>query len=210
MRRRIALKRLTASDLTLFEWHYRNRNAGNQKAINLNADVFVGDLFPSLPDIASEHEGRIPLDLKIYGPGLAPLHNLQRKIIKIASYKNWRLDGEMIGNPENEPARYDVLQADDLAIFEFEGLVVPDSAKMILISQNLKEDQQMHRALAPLVTNHSMVSVTVMQLREIALGLAGEDHPLYQLSLEAELEDAAENGLQGQIALRRVSNRVIT
>ena len=41
MLKKLALKRLTASDLTFFEWHYRSRNAGNQKAINLNTDVFI-------------------------------------------------------------------------------------------------------------------------------------------------------------------------
>ena len=43
---KLALKRLTASDLTLFEWHFNYRNAGNQKAINLNADVFKDQLYP--------------------------------------------------------------------------------------------------------------------------------------------------------------------
>ena len=57
MQRRIALKRLTASDLTLFEWQFRNRNAGNQKSINLNADVFIVQLFPSMPEAALDAGG---------------------------------------------------------------------------------------------------------------------------------------------------------
>ena len=40
MLKKLAVKRLTASDLTFFVWHFRNQPAGNQKAINLNADVF--------------------------------------------------------------------------------------------------------------------------------------------------------------------------
>lgn len=102
MLKKLAAKRLTASDLTLFEWHYKNKNAGNQKAINLNANVFVDELFPVLPEIADRQDGRIPLDLQIYGPGHKELHNLQRKIIKIGSYKNWRLNGEFIHNPIDE------------------------------------------------------------------------------------------------------------
>lgn len=39
MSTKIAVKKLTASDLTFFEWHFKNRNAGNQKAINLNRNV---------------------------------------------------------------------------------------------------------------------------------------------------------------------------
>ena len=41
---RIVLKRLTASDLTFFKSLFRTLSAGNQKAINLNADVFVEQL----------------------------------------------------------------------------------------------------------------------------------------------------------------------
>jgi hypothetical protein len=82
MQRRIAVKRLTASDLTLFEWQFRNRNAGNQKSINLNSDVFIKDLFPSLPDAASETNGRVPLDLYIYGPGHSGVHILPCSIFR--------------------------------------------------------------------------------------------------------------------------------
>src|SRR5688500_2960249 len=97
---RLILKRLPASDLTFFEWQHRNRPAGNQKAITLNADVFVAQMYPALPQIAAESDGRLPIDLVIHGPGLRPPVNLQRKIIKHGSYKNWRLDGEFIYNPE--------------------------------------------------------------------------------------------------------------
>jgi len=41
MTTRLALKRLTDSDLTIFETLFRKLAAGNQKAINLNADVFI-------------------------------------------------------------------------------------------------------------------------------------------------------------------------
>jgi hypothetical protein len=92
MIRKLAIKRLTASDLTLFEWHFRNQAlGGNQKAINLNADVFIDKLYPGLPEIAAKTGGKIPLDLFIYGPGLEPEYNLQRKIVKFGTYKNWRL-----------------------------------------------------------------------------------------------------------------------
>ena len=79
---KFSIKRLTKSDLTLFEWHFRTIKAGNQKAINLNANVFIDKLFPSLPELSYSHSGRFPLDLFVYGPGLEPELNLQRKIIK--------------------------------------------------------------------------------------------------------------------------------
>jgi len=50
--KKLALKRLTKSDVTIFEWHLRNRNAGNRKSINLNADVFVTEMYPSVPTVA--------------------------------------------------------------------------------------------------------------------------------------------------------------
>ena len=74
--RRLALKHLTRSDLTLFRWHFENENAGRQKAINLNADVFIEALYPALPPLAQERDGRLPIDLYIYGPGMASELNL--------------------------------------------------------------------------------------------------------------------------------------
>src|SRR5438445_3381780 len=114
MPRRLAVKRLTASDLTFFEYQVRTRDVGNQKAINLNADVFIDQLYPVLPDYAVETAGRIPIDLSVYGPNAAPLHDLQRKIVKFGSYKNWRLNGEFVHNPDDSPERYNSLEPGDL------------------------------------------------------------------------------------------------
>ena len=96
---KLALKRLTASDLTFFEWHFRNHNAGNQKAINLNADVFIDQLYPALDAIVRDRHNKLGIDLWIAGPGAADPVNLQRKIIKGAAYKNWRLDGGVCLQP---------------------------------------------------------------------------------------------------------------
>src|SRR5438874_2342968 len=98
MTSKLALKRLTASDLTFFEWQFRHLGVGGQKSINLNADVFVDRLFPAVSE-ATRPTGRIPIDLWIFGPGARSSINLQRKIIKGGTYKNWRLDGEFVVNP---------------------------------------------------------------------------------------------------------------
>lgn len=203
MQRRIAVKRLTASDLTLFEWQFKNRNAGNQKSINLNADVFIAELFPSLPEAAIELNGRIPLDLNIYGPGHAGLHNLQRKVLKGSAYKNWRLDGEFITNPENEPERYNSLAPGDLAIFEFQGRIVPNSAKMVLISQNLEVDRPVYGELARILGERSMGALSVAQLQAIVDKLEDDQHPFHELTLDAELEDAVSGGTRGVAALQK-------
>ena len=118
---KLAIKKLSASDLTFFEWHFRHNNAGNQKAINLNADIFIKELYPSLPDNPSiNNKSRLPIDLYIYGPGSSPELNLQRKITKQVSYKNWRLNGEFVNDPES-PERFKPLEKGDFVVFEFAG-----------------------------------------------------------------------------------------
>lgn len=205
MIRKFALKRLTASDLTFFVWHFKNHNAGNQKAINLNADVFVGRLFPSLPGAAISMNGRIPIDLYIYGPGLQPELNLQRKIIKIGSYKNWRLDGEFIYDPETNPDRFHSLQPDDLVLFEFLGEIVPNVMKTFFIAQSVEADHQLYEAFRDYISDRSMVETSYPEIEElIAKAAPPEEHPIYELLLEADLEDAAEGGAEG---LKRVYSR---
>lgn len=203
MERRIALKRLTASDLTLFAWHFHNQNAGNQKAINLNTDVFITTLFPALPDAVSDLNGQLPLDLSIYGPGVYGLHNLQRKIVKRGAYKNWRLNGENIHNPDDEPDRYNNLRPGDLAVFEFSGRVVPTSAKLVLVSQAVLGDRPIYDQLSRLLGDKSMVAVSGKQLQEVADELERDAHPFFELTLDAELEDAAQGGAAGRTALWR-------
>src|ERR1700761_5012185 len=106
---RIALKRLTASDLTLFETLFRTLNAGNQKAINLNADIFVDRLYPSLPGLVPTYGDTIPVTLTVLGPAASPAHVISRAITKREAYKNWRLNGEFIRDPDGETGRFNVL-----------------------------------------------------------------------------------------------------
>ena len=133
---KLAVKRLTASDLTFFEWHFRNAPAGNQKAINLNADVFSDQLYPSLDNIVRKRQYKLGIDLWIAGPAAAQPVNLQRKIIKGASYKNWRLDGEIVHNPEDQPDRFNVLVPGDIALLGLEGDLFPDTVSLVLLVAN--------------------------------------------------------------------------
>lgn len=209
--RKFALKRLTASDLTFFVWHFRNRNAGNQKAINLNADVFVGKLFPSLPEVVMANGGRIPIDLYVYGPGLASELNLQRKIIKVGSYKNWRLDGEFIYDPETDAERFHALAPDDIVLFEFVGDVVPNSMKAFFLSQATKEDLAAYSAFSGYLGHESMCTISYAEIEAlIKKAKPNETHSLYELLLEADLEDAAEGGAEGITRLysRRTGRRL--
>ena len=201
--RRIAIKRLTASDLTLFEWHLRNSSVGKQKSINLNADVFIDVLYKELPDLAEEMGGAIPLDLSIFGPGFHGLHNLQRKIIKRGSYKNWRLDGEHI--PE-QVGRYAVLGFADLAVMEFFGVPIPKAATLVLLSANVRHDLELHRVLSEEMGSESMRAIAPARLELlIARAQPPTGHPIGEFLLEGPLEDAAERGIGGirQLGIRR-------
>ncbi len=199
MIRKIAVKRLTASDLTFFEWHFRNKPAGNQKAINLNADIFIRELYPSLPLTSQGRSGRIPIDLSIYGPGLKRKYNLQRKIIKATSaYKNWRLDGEFIFNPADDPERFNLLGPGDIVAFHFTGDVYPFAMTAVFLSKGITEDSVTHSVLEHRLGNNSMIALGLSEFSRIVEGTTlPEEHPLNVLLLESALEDASLGGLQG-------------
>ncbi len=206
MSRKLALKRLTKSDLTLFRWHFENNNAGNQKAINLNRDVFVDVLFPALPVEAQARGGKLPLDLYVYGPGLAREINLQRKIIKGGQYKNWRLNGEFIEDPLGEPARFNALVEGDFALFEFVGASIPQGAKLCLI--DLATSGALHAACDNFLGPRRMAALRDTEL-DLLLQKAGVDDlfPISGSALESALEDAALGGLEGT---RRLEPRTAT
>lgn len=198
MARKLAAKVLTASDLTFFEWHFRNNNAGNQKAINLNQDVFVQKLYPQLPAVALQKGGRLPLDLYIYGPGIEGELNLQRKIVKFGMYKNWRLNGEFVTNPIESPTRFNVLKPDDIAIFDFSGEIEPVACKILFLAQDIPQDQGILNKIKETLGNRKMDEIAPYLLRRLiqeANPLA--EHPIYELILDEALEDAAQNGYEG-------------
>lgn len=196
---------MTASDLTLFKWHFENNNAGNQKSINLNKDCFIDRLYPALPEIAEENAGRIPVELLIYGPGLAQEYRLTRKILKTSSYKNWRLDGEFIADIEETPDRFRVLGPDDLVLFAFSGSGIPSRVRAFFIANRVREDWSIHDALSNLVMTKSMVDIQQQDLkRAIDKCDLDPEHPLNQLLFIDDVEDAA---LGGAIGEKRLSKR---
>jgi hypothetical protein len=194
MKTQLAIKRLTASDLTLFEWHFRNKNAGNQKAINLNADVFVDQLFPELPTVTANTSGRMPLDLYLYGPGCGTKEqNLQRKIIKGGAYKNWRLNGEYIPDPDEQPERYHVLEPGDLAVFEFAGQVQPEAARVVFLAARVADDVALRTVLGAQVQRMAAITRSDLKARVAAVG-PRPDHPIFALLATEELREAAQSG----------------
>lgn len=210
MPRKLALKRLTASDLTLFKWHFQNHPAGKQKAFNLDGGVLVGRLYPQLGEPALVPQPRYPLDLYLYGPGLAPANNLQRKILK--QQKNWRLNGELIDNPVEDPELYNVLVPGDFALFEFSGDVTPTTANVVLISGNLPTDAGIHTELARCFPDGSMWVLEEELIQEVlSSAVPPSGHPLYDWAETSLLEDAALGGVMGAEAINvRRGNRGIS
>jgi hypothetical protein len=218
MSEKIAVKRLTRSDLTFFKWHFENAaNAGNQKAINLNRNPFVDKLFPALPEVAEESGGKIPVNLSIFGPGFAPEYSVARKIIKSSSYKNWRLDGEFIVDPDDSPARFRSLQAGDLVLFVFSGAASPVSVSAFFISRHVEEDEDLHRQFDAYLGNDKMKVITRSEVdRIIMVAAPNSEHPINGLTMVEDLEDASQGGALGTHRLlsraqtRRVSRSDLT
>lgn len=201
---RIALKRLTAADLSFFKWHFENQLlGGKQKAFNMNRDVFVDVLYPAVPEIAEEIDGgRFPIDLTIFGPCAKPAYNLQRKILR--QHKNWRLDGEFVENPHDDSDRFNILTPDDYAIIEFTGVAYPTAANLYLISHACPEDEPLHAIISAeksdeIAGRHSMIALGQDDLEKLVVkSCISEIHPVYALLMGEAIEDAALGGATGK------------
>ena len=190
MLRKLAIKRLTASDLTFFAWHYRTSDVGNQAAVNLNADVLVAKLYPAIETAAARSGNRLGLDLWIAGPGTAPPINLQRKIIKGPTYKNWRLDGEVVHNPTDDGERFNMLSAGDLALFAFEGDLAPEILTLVLLARSAPSDRSLLNRLDERLGGQSMRELEEEVLREACRDHPPE-HPVWLLLADDDVEGAS-------------------
>ncbi len=198
MATKIALKRLTKSDLTIFEWQFRNRNAGNQKSVNLNANVFVDQLYP----LAEDHvptEGS-PVSATIYGPGVSNGVRISSTITpksEETNQKNWRLGGPLIHDPDDAPGRFHVLEAGDLIIMRFTGEPVPTEVDLIFVAHGHPDDAPLHAALDEFIPGgkKTMVQLGAGDLEIVATSIsmpAGHPFPYAVLEGgEADIEDAS-------------------
>ncbi|MFV2045016.1 MAG: hypothetical protein ACC700_17485 [Anaerolineales bacterium] len=207
MKRRLAIKRLTRSDLTIFEYHFRTIDAGNQKSINLNADVFIKALYPGLEEIAEERsDSQFLLNLTILGPGLEHAHTLPQKVLKGGSYKNWRLNGKMIPNPDESPNRYNALKPNDFAVLEFTGAAMPTGVRMTLVAADVSEDSSLHAEIFSRFGSQAMVAIEPDTLNEIVESIRpslADEHPILDFLDDADLEDAVQGGNEGKRRLRK-------
>lgn len=207
MKRKIALKRLSVSDLTLFEHQYRETSGAKQKAINLDAAVFVSELFPALPTKIGINRDRVIVTLGIYGPGGAGIHSITRKILK--QQKNWRLNGELIVNPPEENERYNALSKGDYAILDFVGESEPHAVRLYLVANALSSDSDLHSALDVAFGSEfsSRKGMLVIDPDELANLITRIDlpvgHPVLDFVDFDALEDAAQGGEEGLNNLRK-------
>lgn len=160
---KIAVKRLSDSDLTLFTC-IKKRNI-HQKAIHLNENVFIKKLFPGL-----DKNSTFKLDLSICGPGQAGIHELVTKIERQSN--DWRLGGSTIDNPVEEKERYICLEPRDYAIIMFDGITEPTKLKMTLVCASLEKDKPLHAALNKLMANRSMADLSSTKLAELMENVA--------------------------------------
>ncbi len=211
MPRKLAIKRITASELSFFKWQYYQKPSSRQKAINLDANVFVEKLYPGLADPSSPRKFKV--DLVIHGPGLEGRYGLQRKILKSEGSKNWRLNGEIVTNPEENPQRFDVLAPDDFVIFDFNEGLQPSSVTLTFLSAAIPEDTGFYQALDRAGIKR-MRTLTPSELDEAIKMVAPVPmHPIYQLTLDtdklnADVEDAALGGSRGRTRLRASTRKI--
>ncbi len=214
MSRKIAIKKLTDSDLTFFQSYFRSgRSKSKQKAINLNADVFKSVFYPDIDAFIAESNNAIPVQLNVYGPGVTSVQRVARKVIKGATYKNFRLDGELLPCPEDDPGRYRSLRPGDFALFEFEGAGRPSSITMILIAKGIPEDQAIHAEFEKYmakIRKTSMMAISEKQIEALVNNIVPkleDGHPISQfVFLSTPEAEAAAMGVPD--AQRRVLKRV--
>lgn len=194
---KIAIKKLTPSDLSFFRVHVK---ASKQKAINLNQEVFIGRFFPQLEN----HRGAIKVSLSVFGPGGRAAHYLTRKVIRGESGKNWRLNGEVVSDPIGEDQRYDGLTQGDFAVLAFGGPDGPDPATMILVSSI--EDPDLHGLLSEQMDisgRHTMIDVSetwIASLRNDTLDSYPAGHPFDSLVMQDSVEDVLFSVPANQVA----------
>ena len=208
---RIAVKVLSASDLTFFQEHLGRSNRSKQKSINLNANVLTGVLYPALAGEDADVAQEIPVRVSVFGPSATdPEYRFARSITKGARYKNWRLNGAAVPDPDNEPGRFSALQPGDISVIEFIGNPVPTDVRLVLVSQ--AAEPGLVAALAQMTPGgrRSMEAVSRGDLAELSAQQALPDqHQLRALLQDQEIAALLEEAHAGaEPAVRRLRERV--
>lgn len=178
--RKLAIKKLKGSDLSFFKTYFTKHPQTKQKGFNLDAKLLEGKFYPGLKEQLNPLPKKAAhVDLTLMGPGLAAPYTLARKI-KIDA-KNFRLNGELVHDPEDQAGRFDILKVDDFALFEFGGNPLPDTVSAVLIAANHTEDAALHELFKLMLPNKtdSMCLVTEEKLNALIDAASPADgHPI--------------------------------
>jgi hypothetical protein len=178
MSRKLALKKLKPSDLSIFQAYLNQYPQTKLKGFKLDRSVVEKSLFPSLSAAIGETSERwTPVALTIVGPDAAPPYLLMRLMFK--AQNNWRLNGEAIYNPDGEPHRFNAVAPGDIAVMEFSGASIPEAVKVVLLSATMAGDAATHAAFARAFPAESMSVLTEEDIeRAIQAAATPADHPI--------------------------------
>jgi hypothetical protein len=183
---KVAIKSLTASDLSLFK---RHAERASQRAIALDGHVFVDDFYPGL----RESFEQVCVSLGVIGPGGNGPRQLSRRLQRLRGSRNWHLGGELIYDSDDEPARYSALAVGDYCVLAFEGAGRPTVVTLVLVS--VREDSRLHEAISnrfSFTGADALVAVPealVAELQSATKGAYAEVHPLEVLGYRDTVED---------------------
>ncbi|MCP3136920.1 protein NO VEIN domain-containing protein [Pyxidicoccus xibeiensis] len=201
---KIAIKPLTASDLSFFKSHAER---AGQKAIALDGGVFVDDFYPGL----RKSFERVIVSLVVVGPGGRTAHRLTRRVQRSPGPNGWCLGGELICDSDDESGRFDSLAVGDYGVLAFEGAGRPAVVTLVLVSAH--DDSQLHEAIATrsiFAERNTLVAVSdslVAELRAVTEGAYPGEHPLEVLGLRDTIEDVLFGNTSPVLTSRRPSGR---
>lgn len=197
MPEKLTIKVLTPSDLTFFDSFYKQNKKSNQKAINLNADIFAKGVYPDFSEASQGVDVEVPVSVTVFGPGESKPYKFTRSVTKKSAYKNWRLNGAAVPDPEGDDGRFDSLSPGDIAVIEFIGDAKPEALRIVLIQAGDHEELD-SRLLATRPAAGSMWLTNRTLLGEIAAdaGVVPE-HPIHALFKDEELQRTLEEGSLG-------------
>ncbi|NKF50791.1 DUF3883 domain-containing protein [Shewanella sp. WXL01] len=199
---KIAIKRLSSSDLTLFNCHFDSKSGTRQKAWNLDKKIFIEQMYP-----IDWGDGKHNVTLALNGPEDSPRHVLERKIVR--QQKNMRLNGELINAHESGKDRYELLSNHDYAVMVFNGAPFPTQIEIYLIAKASEQDTALHNTItnrynSQFNSHKSMVEVNRTSIKEILDSSAvSDEHPLQSLFDDALIEDVILGDIESFKELRR-------
>jgi len=147
----------------------------------------------------------VHIDLTMYGPGSAPAHSLARKVKRDS--KNFRLNGEFIDGPLDNPTRYDNVAPGDFVLIEFSGSGTPTAATAQIVAAANPVDAALHSALQAMLPRPGD-SMRVLTEDDLGVAIAAAappaDHPIRSWLDGEVLEDV---GLGGSATIERLNAR---